>query len=102
MSADWIGVWPITSRIALSAVSFTVASGLRMLNRNLPASLITQNTVKSMSTMFSSPVSIRLSSAMSRTGTPRVVSPTLRRPTSMRLTRVTLGVSTDSIGPGRW
>jgi len=53
-------------RIALSAAAFTVASGEAMLNRNLPASSIFQNTVYWMSRMFSSPVSISASSATSR------------------------------------
>ena len=55
---------PITSRIALSATAFTVPSGFWMLNRKspTPSGLIRHSTVKSTSTMFSSPVSIRLSS----------------------------------------
>ena len=53
--------------MALSATSFTVISGFWMLKRYLCASLMRQNTTKSTSTMFSSPVSIRLSSGTSRT-----------------------------------
>ena len=53
--------WPTTSRMALSATSLTVVSGFWMLNRYFSASLMRQKTTKSMSTMFSSPVSIRLS-----------------------------------------
>ena len=59
--------WPTISRMALSATSFTVISGFWMLNRYCWASLMRQNTTKSTSTMFSSPVSIRLSSGTSRT-----------------------------------
>ena len=91
---------PITSRMALSATAFTVPSGFWMLNRYSPApsGLITQNTEKSTSTMFSSPVSIRLSSGTSRMVVPRRRSSTSRMPISMRLTRVTFGVSTVSTG----
>ena len=58
--------WPTISRMALSATSFTVISGFWMLKRYFCASLMRQNTTKSTSTMFSSPVSIRLSSGTSR------------------------------------
>ena len=54
--------WPTTSRMALSATSFTVISGFWMLKRYFCASLMRQKTTKLTSTMFSSPVSIRLSS----------------------------------------
>ena len=96
-----MSVWPITSRMALSAAFFTVVSGSRILNRYWPASLITHRTVKSMSMMFSSPVSIRLSSITSRSVPVRRASPVPeRKPISIRLTRVTLGVSAVSIGAG--
>jgi len=87
--------------MALSATAFTVPSGFWMLNRKLPtpSGLIRHSTVKSTSTMFSSPVSIRLSS-----GTSRMVRP--RRPgSSPRVmpmlsveTRSAFGSSTVSIG----
>ena len=57
---------PITSRIELSATPRTSVSGLAVLNRNFDASLMRQNTATSMSMMFSSPVSIRLSASTSR------------------------------------
>ncbi len=63
---------PITSRIELSATAFTTTSGLRTLNRYATASLIFQNTAKLMSMMFSSPVSIRLSSGTLRRFSDRV------------------------------
>ena len=54
-----------------------------------------------MSMMFSSPVSIRLSSITSRSDPVRRASPVPeRKPISIRLTRVTLGVSAVSIGAG--
>ena len=58
----------MTSRMALSATAFTVPSGFWMLKRKSaePFGLIRHSTVKSTSTMFSSPVSIRLSSGTSR------------------------------------
>ena len=62
--------------------------------------LTIQSTVKSTSTIFSSPVSIRLSSGTSRTVLPRRRSSTMRMPISMRFTRVTFGRSTVSIGYG--
>ncbi len=69
---------PTTSRIALSATAFTVPSGFWMLNRKSPTAwgstafgLMRHSTVKSTSTMFSSPVSIRLSSGTSRMVRPR-------------------------------
>lgn len=58
--------------------------------------------------MFSSPVSISDLSEMSRAGPCRVVLVVdtvpwpERKPISIRLTRVTWGVSTVSIGAGRW
>ena len=49
--------------------------------------------------MFSSPVSIKLSSGTSRgSALVRRMSSATRMPMSMRLTRVTLGVSTVSTG----
>ena len=51
--------------MAVSAAAFTVSIGLCILNKNFPASLITQKTEKSMLTIFSSPVSIKLSSETS-------------------------------------
>ena len=57
--------WPTTSRMALSATSFTVVSGFWMLKRYFVASWMRQKTTKLTSTMFSSPVSIRLSSRTS-------------------------------------
>ena len=94
-----ISLLPTISRMALSATSFTVISGSSMLNRYLGASLIRQNTTKSTSTIFSSPLSIRLSSGMSRTGAAvSQFSAEPRMPSSIRLTRVTLGSSTTSIG----
>ena len=61
-----MSLWPTISRMALSATAFTVPSGFWMLNRKSGALVIRQNTTKSTSTMFSSPVSIRLSSGTSR------------------------------------
>ena len=94
---------PTTSRMALSATAFTVPSGFWMLNRYSPTpfGLIRQNTEKSTSTMFSSPVSIRLSSGTSRMVVPRRRSSTSRMPMSILLTRSAFGVSTVSIGYGR-
>ena len=106
VSAGWIGVRPITSRITDSAADFTVLSGLRVLNRNSPASRMRQNTATSMSMMFSSPVSISDSASTSRAGwmrppiTGASCAPT--KPTSTRLMRVTRGVVTDSTGQGMW
>ena len=54
-----------------------------------------------MSTMFSSPVSIRLSFGTSRVEPLRPTSDGPMKPTSTRLTRVTLGVNTVSIGDGK-
>ena len=53
-----------------------------------------------MSTMFSSPVSIRLSLPTSRAAPPRPISAAERKPTSTRLEWVTLGRNTVSIGAG--
>ena len=86
-------VLPATSRIALSATAFTASSGSRRLNRYFFASAIRQVTLNSMSTMFSSPVSIRLSSGRS---------PGLEPPTSMRFRSVTGAFSARSIGKGMW
>ncbi len=101
----WISERPITSRIALSATAFTVPAGVWMLNRNspTPVGFTFHSTEKSTSTMFSSPVSIRLSSGTSRVVVPpRRISSTTRMPMSILLTRSAFGVSTDSIGYGRW
>ncbi len=62
IASNWLR--PTTSRIALSATAFTVASGSSTLKRYAPASLITQPTVKLMSMMFSSPVSMSASAGM--------------------------------------
>ena len=101
-------VRPTTSRMALSATALMVPSGFWTLNRKFAAPMSSdepgaagftiQNTAKSTSTMFSSPVSIKLSSATSRMEAPRRGSSPVRMPMSMRLTRVTCGVSTVSIG----
>ena len=90
---------PISSRMALSATAFTVPSGFWMLNRYSPkpVGLTFHSTEKSTSTMFSSPVSIRLSSGTSRVAERRPSS-TWRMPMSILLTRSALGVSTLSIG----
>ena len=65
-----------------------------------------QKTAKSMSMMFSSPVSIIDSSVTLREGFGRTLVALLsaeeRKPMSMRLMRVTRGVVTLSIGQGRW
>ena len=55
-----------------------------------------QNTTKSMSTMFSSPVSIRLSARSPREAPVRAAA--VRDPISMMFCRVTLGRRTSSIG----
>ena len=91
--------WPTTSRMALSATSFTVVSGFWMLKRYFVASWMRQNTTKLTSTMFSSPLSIRLSSRTLVTApeAPRAVRP-VRMPISMMFCRVTLGSRTSSIG----
>ena len=101
--AGWIGVRPITSRIMLSAADLIVFSGLRVLNRKSPASRMRQRTTKSMSMMFSSPVSISDSSTTSRPTGPRTeaASPE-RKPMKTRFSVVTRGVSTDSTGQGMW
>ncbi len=84
--------------MAVSAAAFTVATGLCILNKNFPASLITQKTEKSMLTIFSSPVSIKLSSETS--STPEVLPESLAdlNPISTLLTFVTFGVRTVSTG----
>ena len=93
------------SRITLSAAAFTVFSGSRMLNRYWAASPIFHSTTKLMSTMFSSPVSISASSVTSRDAGGRwpacAGAAAERKPISIRLTRVTCGVITVSIGAGR-
>ena len=91
---------PITSRIALSATAFTVPSGAWMLNRKSPNpfGLTFHSTAKSTSTMFSSPVSIRLSSGTSRVVGPRRTSSTMRMPISVLITRKAGAVRTVSIG----
>ena len=100
-----MSVRPITSRMALSATAFTVPSGFWMLNRYLPTlsglGSMRHSTEKSTSTMFSSPVSIRLSSGTSRTVVPRRRSSTMRMPTSILRTCSALGVSTVSTGYGK-
>ena len=92
---------PTTSRIALSATALTVPSGFWMLNRKspTPSGLIRHSTVKSTSTMFSSPVSIRLSSGTSRMVRPRRAGSSIRvMPIEMVETRSAFGSSTVSIG----
>ena len=87
--------------MALSATAFTVPSGFWMLNKYspTPVGFTFHNTEKSTSTIFSSPVSIRLSSGTSRTVVPPLrTSSTARMPMSILLTRSALGVSTFSIG----
>jgi hypothetical protein len=89
------------SRMALSAAIFTVASGSRMLKRYCPASAIFHCTVKSMSMMFWSPVSIRLSCSTSRRAERALSLPAATKPMSICCTEVTLGVSAVSMGQGR-
>ncbi len=84
--------------MAVSAVAFTVTTGLCILNKNLPASLMTQKTEKSMFTIFSSPVSIKLSSETSAMAEVLPVSLAALKPTSTLFTFVTLGVRTVSTG----
>ena len=90
--------WPTISRMALSATSFTVISGFWMLKRYCCASLMRQKTTKSTSTMFSSPVSIRLSSRHVAHGAEAARAWPARMPISMMFCRVTLGRRTSSIG----
>ena len=92
---------PITSRIALSATALTVPSGFWMLKRKsgAPFGLMRHSTVKSTSTMFSSPVSIRLSSGTSRMVLPRRAGSSIRVMPMLSVdTRNTFGSSTVSIG----
>ena len=89
----------MTSRMALSAAIFTVLSGSRILNRKSAAFLIRHWTTKSMSMMFWSEVSIRLSSGTSR-APPRVTSPEPRKPMLMVLVRSTFGLMTSPMGAG--
>ena len=100
----WISLLAITSLIAVSAAAFTVPSGSWISNKNLPASLITQNTEKSMFTIFSSPVNIKLSWGTSATPPPveKPLSLSDLNPISILFTFVTFGVSTVSIGTGIW
>ena len=96
----WISERPITSRMALSATAFTVPSGFWMLNRYwpTPVGFTFHSTAKSTSTMFSSPVSIRLSSGTSRTPPPPRLLSIWRTPMSILLMRSAFGVSAVSIG----
>ena len=57
---------PMTSRMAASAPARTFSSGLRTSKAYLKTSLICHSTANSMSTMFSSPVSIRFSVEVGR------------------------------------
>ena len=91
--ASTIGVIPITSRITLSETDFTLFSGFLNLNKNLPASSIIQKTEKLMSTIFSSPVNIKLSSNNILWDVPITL-----KPISVLLTFVTFGVLAISIG----
>ena len=86
---------PTASRIMLSATAFTASSGLLTLKRKSGAlpGLMRHCTEKLISTMFSSPVSIRLSS-----GTVIGAPPEERMPISMLVMFVTAGVSAVSIG----
>ena len=84
--------------MAVSAAALTVTTGLCILNKNFPASFITQKTEKSMFTIFSSPVSIKLSSATSPIPEVLHVSLADLNPTSILFTFVTLGVRTVSTG----
>ncbi len=72
----------ITSRIADSETARIDCSGSARLNRYLAGSLMFQTTWKSMSTMFSSPVSIRPWS-------PRLALAPFAVPTSIVFSRVT-------------
>src|SRR5215207_9861292 len=74
VSTAWIWRRPMTSRMALSATALIVPSGFCRLKTKswARAGLTLHCTSKSMSTMFSSPVSIRLSS---RTSRPRPCAP---------------------------
>ena len=95
---------PTTSRIALSATAFTVPSGFWMLNRKsaTPFGLMRHSTVKSTSTIFSSPVSIRLSSGTSRMVRPRRAGSSISVMPMLKVeTRSAFGSSTVSIGYGR-
>ena len=64
--ASTIGVWPMISRMTLSAAALTVFSGSRTLKRKSAALPMRHSTTKLMSMMFSSPVSINASSETSR------------------------------------
>ena len=99
---DWILLFAITSLIAVSDAAFTIVEGSCILNKKLPASLITQKTEKSILTIFSSPVSIKLSSGTSATPPPvaKPLSLSDLKPISILFTLVTLGVSTASTGKG--
>jgi hypothetical protein len=92
----WILERPITARIALSPTAFTVASGACTLKRKSPTwfGFTFHSTEKSTSTMFSSPVSIRLSCGMALIVLPRRRS----KPMSILLTRSACGLSAVSIG----
>ena len=100
----WISDLAITSLIAVSAAAFTVPSGSCILNKKLPASFITQNTEKSMFTIFSSPVSIKLSWGTSATppDEEKPLSLSDLKPISILFTFVTFGVNTLSTGNGIW
>ena len=65
VSRGSIWLWPTTSRMTLSATALMVASGWRITNRYCSAFAMRQNTAKLISTMFWSPVSIRLSAGTS-------------------------------------
>src|SRR5450755_3859229 len=69
--------------MALSATALMVLSVFCTLNRKSDALLTIHSTVKSTSTMFSSPVSIRLSSGTSRVALPRRGSSITRMPISI-------------------
>ena len=81
--------------MALSATSFTVSSGFWILKRYFFASLMRQRTTKPTTTMFSSPVSIRLSAGTSRPPRPARAD---SKPISMMFCAVTFGSRTSSIG----
>ena len=94
-----MSLWPTTSRMALSATSFTVPSGFWMLNRIVRRVLdppehdevdIDDVLVAGQHQAFLGHVADVLEESR--------LSEEPRMPISMRLTRVTLGSSTSSIG----
>ncbi len=94
----WMLRRPITSRIALSEIALMVPSGFWRLNTKSEAfsGLTRHCTSKSRSTMFSSPVSIRLSSGTSRVR-PWPFGPA-RKPIWIEFWEPTSGFTTPPIG----